>query len=81
MMPISIRALRPSYPAFAGEVSGIDITQPIGFAVSAAQQEWKRLGWQILDGDLARRRILWIWCAAIWPTCRRRNASNSKAKN
>ena len=29
-MPISIRALRPSYPAFAGEVSGIDITRPIG---------------------------------------------------
>ena len=29
-MPISIRALRPSHPAFAGEVSGIDITRPIG---------------------------------------------------
>ena len=29
-MPISIRALRPSYPAFAGEVGGIDITTPIG---------------------------------------------------
>ena len=28
-MPISIHALRPSYPAFAGEVSGIDITRPI----------------------------------------------------
>src|SRR4026207_1712319 len=28
-MPISIRALRPSHPAFAGEVSGIDITRPI----------------------------------------------------
>ena len=29
-MPISIRALRPSHPAFAGEVSEIDITRPIG---------------------------------------------------
>ena len=28
-MPISIRALRPSHPAFAGEVSGVDITRPI----------------------------------------------------
>jgi len=29
-MPISIRALRSSHPAFAGEVSGVDITRPIG---------------------------------------------------
>jgi alpha-ketoglutarate-dependent 2,4-dichlorophenoxyacetate dioxygenase len=29
-MSISIRAVRPSFPAFAGEVSGIDITRPIG---------------------------------------------------
>lgn len=29
-MPISIRALRPSHAVFAGEVSGIDITRPIG---------------------------------------------------
>ena len=35
-MPISIRALRPSYPAFAGEVSGIDITRPIGLVDVAA---------------------------------------------
>jgi len=28
-MPISIRALRAAHPAFAGEVSGIDITRPI----------------------------------------------------
>ena len=35
-MPISIRALRPSYTAFAGEVSGIDITRPIGHEDVAA---------------------------------------------
>jgi len=35
-MPISIRALRESHPAFAGEVSRIDITRPIGLEDVAA---------------------------------------------
>jgi hypothetical protein len=43
-MPISIRALRPSHPAFAGEVSGIDITRPIDREdVAAIEGGWTRM--------------------------------------
>jgi hypothetical protein len=35
-MPVSIRAVRPSNPAFTGEASGIDITRTIGREDGAA---------------------------------------------